>query len=287
MTLLPKVTLGHRELPPPRVHSPTPAIIAACDGIDGAIASFLKTRKTVAGYWQYESTAEALNLFNLAIRHIEGLLALARDDLVLYRAACACARAAFETSAKAAWMVDTNDPFVREMRWLAHLAEEERVYERAAKRYSDLAHDFGGFTQHASQLKKFGLAVQARLPSGVKAIAHNPTLDQMLASFDGKQLYPLYIYLSQFVHGGHAATWIYRKGLGTQRRAGEFIDASDWYVPFRLSWLGLRELGSLMLWRLGARAKSFMPRAAFAAVDSAVERIRSGGTPTDGTEKPQ
>ena len=113
------------------------------------------------------------------------------------------------------------------------------------------------------------------------------TLDQMLASFDGKQLYPLYIYLSQFVHGGHAATWIYRKGLGTQRRAGEFIDASDWYVPFRLSWLGLRELGSLMLWRLGARAKSFMPRAAFAAVDSAVERIRSGGTPTDGTEKPQ
>src|SRR5206468_8162087 len=105
--------------------------------------------------------------------------------------------------------------------------------------------DFGGFTQHASQLKKFGLAVQARLPSGVKAIAHNPTLDQMLASFDGKQLYPLYIYLSQFVHGGHAATWIYRKGLGTQRRAGEFIDASDWYVPFRLSWLGLRELGSL------------------------------------------
>ena len=187
-------------------------------------------------------------LFNLVIRQIEGVLTVARQDLVLLPAAFACARAALETAAKAAWMVDANDPYERETRWLAHMEEEARVYDRSAKRYSEVGQDARTFAARAIEIRTFRKAVEAKLPPGVTPLKHIPTVDEMLTSLQGKQLYPLYIYLSQYVHGGHAATELYRRGVGIALQAGEYIEPSHWYIPLRVCWLSLKEPASLALW---------------------------------------
>jgi hypothetical protein len=134
---------------------PSKAVVAACDALDEVIARFLDSRASLRGYEKYSSSAEALMLFNLFIRQIEGVLTLARHDMVLLPAAFACARAALETAAKATWMVDANDPFTRETRWLAHMEEEARVYDRSAKRYSEVGQDAGNFAARAIEIRAF------------------------------------------------------------------------------------------------------------------------------------
>lgn len=267
------------DMPTDTIRPITEDLIRACDALDGVISAFLSARQRVAGFSQYESTAEALNLFNLVIRHVEGVLVLAREDLVLLPAAYASARAALETSTKAAWMVDADDPFVREARWLAHLQEEERVYERAAKRTADDSRDSSGFAARAADLKQLRLGITDKLPTGVSPLKGNPSMEDMLASLDGQHLYALYIYLSQFVHGGHAATWLYRKGLGTHRSAGEFIGSSNWYIALRICWLSLSQPGSLLLSRLGASDGAFLTPELEAKVVSAIEATKEATKP--------
>jgi uncharacterized protein DUF5677 len=253
------------------IHSVTVEVAAACDAIDVALGEFINARKSIAGYGQLESTGEALNLFNLVVRNIEGVLTLAREDLVLLPGAYACARAALETATKAAWMVDADDAFAREIRWLAHVQEEERVYERAAKRSNEDGRDGQAFSERAASLKSFRLAVTSKLPIGSTPLKRNPPMDEMLASLDGEHLYTLYIYLSQFIHGGHTATWLYRQGMGTERKAGEYIDPAHWYLPLRICWLSLIEPGSLVLWRLGLDSRCFMSSARVNQIAFAIE----------------
>jgi len=102
--------------------------------MDGAIQAFLTRRKSLPPLGRWEADIEANNLFNLAIRHIESIVELARRDLVLLPSANVLARAVFETSVKAAWMVQPDDPFQRELRWLAHLQEEVRMHDRLVSR---------------------------------------------------------------------------------------------------------------------------------------------------------
>jgi hypothetical protein len=238
-------------MPLGKVKATTAEVTAACDAIDSVIGRFLSAREEIRGYEKYESSVEALNLFYLCVRHIEGVITAAREDLVLIPAAHACARAALETATKGAWMVDHNDPFVRESRWLAHMAEEERVYERSAKRYAEMGYDASNLLERAASIKEFRVAVESKMPAYVELLKHNPTVDDMLGQLGGKVLYPLYIFLSQAVHGGHLATGIYRKGLGNLKEPGEYISPSHWFVPLRVSWLALSQLGALTLRRLG------------------------------------
>lgn len=257
----------------------TEAVLGACAALDTAISAFLSARGLLTGYAQYESTLEALNIFNLSIRSIEGVLALAREDLVLLPPAFACARAALETATKAAWMVNADDPFNREVRWLVHLQEEERVYERAAKLTAD-KRQAKSFSERVAQLKTFRLAVSAKLPRGTAPLRRNPPMNEMLESLDVEQLHALYIYLSQFIHGGHSAMWLYRKkGLGTEKEVGEYIDPGSWYIAFRISWVSLIEFGSLVLWRLGSRSRRFMEAARIKTVESAIELVKTGHEP--------
>jgi Family of unknown function (DUF5677) len=259
----------------PVIAPPTKAVTSACDALDEVIARFLDSRASVRGYEKYSSSAEALLLFNLVIRQVEGVLVAARHDLVLLPAALACARAALETAAKAAWMLDTNDPFVRETRWLAHVEEEARVYDRSSKRYSEVGQDASYFAGRAIQIRAFRKAVEAKLPPGVAQLKHIPTVDEMLTSLQGKQLYPLYIYLSQFVHGGHAATELHRRGVGTELQAGEYIEPSHWYIPLRVCWLSLKEPASLALWRLGRREKTYLTQALASKATAAIELVKA------------
>jgi hypothetical protein len=99
----------------------TPEVGLVCDELEKAIGSFLNARSTLPPLGRYESQVEALNLFYLALRDIEGVVTLARADLVSIPPAIASARAGFEASVKAIWMVDADDPYECEGRWLAHL----------------------------------------------------------------------------------------------------------------------------------------------------------------------
>lgn len=182
---------------------------------------------------RYESDVEAITLFSLAIRHIEGVLVLAREDMVLIPPAYVCARAAFETAIKAAWIVDADDCFEREARWLVHLEEDERFNRRAAKRTQSP----NSFNETADTIQQFREGVTRRMPGHVELLKGNPTLEEMSRSIGGELLYSLYIYLSQYVHGCHAASGLYRMHLGTEKKFGEFIDTGHWYIALRLCWL--------------------------------------------------
>lgn len=95
---------------------PSNSILRVCDALDGAIKRFLqeKARLVVTGY--YEAEVEALLIFNLGIRHVEGVITLARSDLVLLPATYHLARAAFECCVRAAWLINEENPMKCEAR---------------------------------------------------------------------------------------------------------------------------------------------------------------------------
>ncbi len=160
----------------------TATIDRACREIDDTVGLFLDARRTLPSLGRYESEVEALNLFYLTVRDVEGVVALARADLVLLPAALAAARAAFEVAVKAAWLVDAEDPYEREVRWLAHLRAEERYCERVAERLEELGKDGILFRSRAETIRSFRKAVAQALPAGQQELPGNPSFEDMLKS---------------------------------------------------------------------------------------------------------
>ena len=120
---------------PSVVIKPTTAILKIADLLDDAIHGFLRTTDLEPAHLgKYESEVETRHLLFLMVRNIEALLTLARTDLVLLPPACVLARAAFEIGLKAAWMVQPEDAYARELRWLVHLKEEERALEESGRK---------------------------------------------------------------------------------------------------------------------------------------------------------
>src|ERR1700691_3210409 len=138
---------------------PTPTILRIASLIDQAISRFLQVRETVPPLGMFESDIEAMKLLNLVIRDIEAIVELAKVDLVLVPAANVLARAVFEIAVKAAWMVTPDDPFDRELRWLAHLQEEERMHKRIAGKVERLGGNPSGFQQRHDSIHAFRMGV--------------------------------------------------------------------------------------------------------------------------------
>ena len=260
-------------MPESIVIAPTPQIVHACDALDKVIAAFIRYRSEVPGT-EFESNSEALILFNLVIRQVEGVLELARKDLALVPAAYACARSALETAIKAAWLVNLDDPFAREARWLAHIAEEERVYRRAVAK-SEHNQLTQRFQDQAEELKVFREAVARKMPSGV-VIPSIANAEEMISAIGGRHLYSIYIFLSQFVHGGHLATTLYRKNLGIDKEYGEFVELSHWYIALRACWLSLSQPGDIVLDRVAGKSSGFYEENAVKAAVAAIEAARIG-----------
>ena len=253
----------------------TPAVDAACKELETAVGRFLDARRTLPVLGKYESELEALNLFYLALRDVEGVITLGRSDLVLLPPAVAAARAAFESGVKSAWLVDADDHYGREVRWLAHLAGEERLYKRLGQRLAELGENSGTANEREESINRFRTAVAQKLPDKFKELSRFPSFDQMLTSIGGQNLYAVYVHLSQFMHGEHAATWLYRSGgLGTEKRLGEFIQPAHWYLPLRVSWLSLVHPGRLLISRLGGDPEVFMNRWQETGGISAIERVK-------------
>lgn len=227
---------------------PTPEVLAACASLDQALASLEEAILSLPSS-PYEADVEAVSLFTLVIRHVQGVLAMARSDFSLIPPANTSARAAFETSVREAWMVNADDPFVREARWLAHLQEAESANRRASIRSSS-PKSAALFLKEAESIQQFREAVSGVMPKRVPLLMSVPKLPEMIASIGGENLYSLYIYLSQYAHGGHMATDLYRWHLGTQKTFGDFASPNHWYITLRLCWLSISHPANVVLSRI-------------------------------------
>jgi len=227
--------------------------------MDGAIQAFLTRRKSLPPLGRWEADIEANNLFNLAIRHIESIVELARRDLVLLPSANVLARAVFETSVKAAWMVQPDDPFQRELRWLAHLQEEVRMHDRLVSRGLRFGSvDLHPIKERGDQIREFQKHVVSKLPTGYSELKGNPSVEEMLESVGQAQVYPCYIQLAAYVHGTHSATWLYRRNLGNQKELGDYIEPEKWFLPLWTSWKCIQVLGQFFFDRLDSEPAPFI-----------------------------
>ena len=235
---------------------PSDKVLLACDGLASAIHSFLEFRAPHVSRY-YESHDEANKIFNLSVRHVEAVTILARNDLALLPAAYATARAAFETAIKAAWMVNANDPFEREARWLVHLEEEERMCKRIAKEAvtGTSAEDW---ETRGDAIKNFRNQVSESMPKHIQLLKANPNVKEMSQSIGCEKVYWLYITSSQFVHGGHYAAGTYRKNLGVDKVDGEFINEFDWFFPLQICWLSLFHAGGVFISRISGSKQPFI-----------------------------
>jgi hypothetical protein len=234
------------------VAPPTAEVLEIADLVDIGVSRFLQAAAALPSIGKFESAVEALNLFSLAIRDLEALVTLARTDLVLLPAAQVLARAILEISVKGMWLLHPEDLMEREIRWLAHVKEEERVLERLTKSPAvgdQVATNLG---KQLRQLKDFRTGVASKLPDGYRELPGNPSMDQMLQDLGQPHLYGAYIMLAQFVHGGHSATWLYRRGLGIKKEVGEYLSLTDWYIPLHAATMTLSLPAAFVLQQLGS-----------------------------------
>lgn len=239
--------------------APTPEIRTACDLIDDAVGRFLCERiRALDSYperGRYEADRAALSLFNVAIRSVEGVLALGRTDLVLFPAAMMAARGAFETSLKAAWLVDCDAHFDRERRWLQLLETEERMEARLAGHLQKVGQTGADQLKRRDELRSFRLEVEQRFPEGYVALKGTPSVEQMMETLHHPQLYVAYIYLSQFLHGERAAASYYAP-IGEPRR--DAVKTGDWAFPLKVAWLAFFQGARKLLMRFGSDPDAFM-----------------------------
>src|SRR5262245_36048891 len=61
----------------------TEPVARVCALLDDLVGKFITTYRDTLHLGRYEAEIEALNLFKVAIRNIEGVITLARSDLIL------------------------------------------------------------------------------------------------------------------------------------------------------------------------------------------------------------
>lgn len=185
---------------------PTMEVKHAASMLYQTVPRFSKALRGGLPIGKWESETEAYVKMLLVLRHVESLSILARTDLVLLPAAVVIARAAFETATGVLWMLDPEDPFEREVRWLAQLAEEEEYYERLFKKSSELGGPLEDVETRRKVIGKFRTDVEGALPDGYETLKRVPNFAQMLGTLGLERQYLLYMDSSQFTHGTQVAT---------------------------------------------------------------------------------
>jgi hypothetical protein len=240
------------------VLQPTPEIEKACDLLELFIKRVLDARDTFPPLGEYESCDESLLLLYLIIRNIEAISALAKKDLILLPSAMNITRSVFEMAIKILWILAPQDVFEREVRWLAQLQTEEQYYDRISQRLGKLGIDNTDIIKIRDEISGFRLGVTKALPQEYKPLSKIPDFAAMLSAINEEQKYMTYIFLSQYSHGTHKATGLYRKGLGTKKEFGEFIKPKDWGVVISVCWYCLAKTSERIFIVIGGDAKRFL-----------------------------
>jgi hypothetical protein len=240
---------GHYGVVSSVVRRPSEKLLSLAAMIDSSVDTYLRSLRSVDGAGRWEAPIEGWAISMAMIRHIEGAIALARTDEVMALPATALARMAFEHSVRVCWLLFPSERFDSEARWLAYLEERER-YNRymATEPLLGPAHRHG---EIADAVRAFRTGVEARLPRHITRVERVPTVKRMLEELDNAGMYTVYRMTSQPIHGTTHATSSFIQNLGTRKQLGEFVDATDWVLPFRLCWLSLREAGRFVCDRLG------------------------------------
>ncbi|WP_422740566.1 DUF5677 domain-containing protein [Micromonospora sp. WMMD729] len=229
---------------------PDPTLLDVAEVVQAGTSSFVGKRVSATPSGEWEAPIEAWNLASLAVRSVEGVCLMARTDMGLATAATQCARAALEHTVRAIWLLHPADRFMGEVRWLALLHEWERFEESATKEIGDTAIR-GKHLQRARAIMDFRTGVEARLPVGYSSLRRLPSMRDMMVEIGIGSYYQYYRKLSQPVHGTMEATETYRRNLGDKKLCGDFGGLFDWILPMRLSWVCIRNLHEMVLFRCG------------------------------------
>jgi hypothetical protein len=186
---------------------------------------------------EYEALYESLMQHVLVIRHTESFCAIGKDGLNLLPSAQVIARAAFEISVRALWMLAPADPFAREVRWLSLMEE----WERDTKRLEAAGSPPPGFSSAAIGTFRANVG-QLLAERNYSKLARHPNFHDMLTELQRRADYNTYMRLSKPVHGTLGATALYRQNLGTKKRLDELITAELWWAEIRVVWHNLDNL---------------------------------------------
>ena len=254
--------------------APTPEIAAACDLLDDTIVRAIETIRLTtdayAAFGKFEADREAVNLLKITIRSVEGVIELARRDLTLLPPAAMIARGAFEVSLKAAWLVDCDDPFDRERRWLQQLATEERTWLRVAKHAGNGDRGDSDALNQLNAIKAFREGIEAAFPPGYQPVNRMPSVADMASILHDKQIYVAYIYLSQFVHGESIASRAYEPVEAPRLDA---MTSLHWSLPLKIAWLALFKSTRKIISRFGGDPDVFMSEGEATEVRNALQAI--------------
>jgi hypothetical protein len=259
-----------------QVAAPSPSLLRAADLLYDGVGHLLEAREQIdVEYQKYDSSHDALNLLYHSIRHVEAVVELARKDLVMLSAAITSARAALESSMRALWLVDCDNPFEREGRWLGFIAEEVQSRTRAAKRLSSDGHtDLAAENlQVAQELESHRQDVVRLLPAGISQ-QPLPKFDALLTKTNTSISYAIYMIGSQYTHGTSWALARFRQGLGTKRQFNEIKDNSSWILPLSMCECVIKDTGCRALNRLGAPHGRVLPRNYSAQLHRAIADIK-------------
>ncbi len=254
---------------------PTQEIEKVCDLPEQLIRQILEAQDTLPSPGEYESNDETFLLLVLMIRNVEAITTLAKKDLVLLPSAMNLTRSVFETAMKALWMLQPPDAFDREARWFAQLQTEESYYDRIAKRLSDLKIDNSDVIKIRDNISGFRLDVIDVLPKQYKPLSKIPKMEEMLADINEKQRYATYILLSQYSHGTHVATGLYRKGLGNKKEFGEFITPKQWGIIFSICWYCLAKTSERIFEVLGGNVNKFLTNEFILEIQEVIQKIET------------
>lgn len=131
---------GYSPLMSGAVHAPCAALLGVAEAIEQMITQYCVALRSVAAVGKWEAPQEGLALGWLLIRNVEAVILMARHDEVLVTASWPNSRAAFELSARIIWMLQPDDRYAAECRWLALLGDwektERKLVEEAGGRQS-------------------------------------------------------------------------------------------------------------------------------------------------------
>ncbi|MBM7519969.1 hypothetical protein [Nocardioides nitrophenolicus] len=202
--------------------------------------------RTTRGMSEYEHVQEARTAFLLLRGHGRALSTLVALGPTAYPSGWPIARSMFEVGVRTAWRMDVDDPFEAEGRWATWL---QRFVAHELKRAESLeAEGLPEMAQRArrraDQSARFHAAfVDLLNAKGIVPAAQEPSMKNVLKALgQPPHRYQLYADASEQLHGSFVALEAHSRGLGTERKLGEFATWMDWASPLTTGIRGIQAL---------------------------------------------
>lgn len=184
------------------------------------------------GCWRAAMTATSL--IQLAGRHADAVVFLADAHPGFAPSAWAVARASLESSLRVAWLLDSDDPVLREQRWLSLEADDAKLHKNIGVIDED---EYKSRLQHLAEL--------SGISGGDPKVSRPPSAERLTREYGrSEQLYVFYRLMSQPIHGTLAGAATFdddeRQIWMQSGNEGEWLEAQFWSMPIVTAWEGLR-----------------------------------------------